>query len=60
MLGSSEPDGGASGEEDNDTEKEGPTFLKVNVEGRMSEDATCRLIKIPGEKLRGECGCKRY
>lgn len=34
MLGSSEPDGGASGEEDNDTEKEGPTFLKVNAKER--------------------------
>ena len=34
MLGSAEPDGGASGEEDNDTEKEGPTFLKVNAKER--------------------------
>ena len=34
MLGSTEPDGGASGEEDNDTEKEGPTFLKMNAKER--------------------------
>ena len=34
MLGSTEPDGGASGEEDNDTEREGPTFLKVNSKER--------------------------
>lgn len=34
MLGSSEPDGGNIGDDDNEAEKEGPTFLKVNENER--------------------------
>ena len=39
MLGSTEPDGGASGEDDNDTETtaEGPTFISVNANTKEKE-----------------------